>query len=228
VKPLLHKLFSWCPLYRMAIGGYWYYSYVREGRCAPTRFCSYGRDVRIGRGTIIESPEKMKIGDHTWIGANCAIDATGGLRLGNYCAVAARTTILTTDHHYKGAESLPWDEARIVKPVVLEDYVWVGLNVSILPGVTIGEGAIIGLGAVVAKDIPSCAITVGNPARVVGYRDREEYDALKNHGAIRPPSLRCERLRIPPEMREKYRGLLKEVGYNVDTGEEYFELKRED
>ena len=184
--------------------------------------------MKIGEGVSIRSPEKMKIGDGVFIGANCVIDAIGGFQLGNCCALASNTTILTLDHKYRSAESIPWGEERIIKPVVIEDYAWIGMNVSILPGVTIGEGAIVGLGTVVPKDIPSRAIVVGNPARIVAYRDEKEYYALKNRGAVRAVSARCTRFWIPAEMREKYQDLLLEVGYDIDNGREYFEFTGRD
>jgi acetyltransferase-like isoleucine patch superfamily enzyme len=183
--------------------------------------------VHIGGGVLIESPERMKIGDGVFIGSNCSIDATGGLQLGDCCALASNTTILTVDHQYRGAESVPYSDARMLKPVVIEDCVWVGMKASILPGVIIGEGAIVGLGAVVAKDVPPCAIVVGNPARIVKYRDKAEYYSLKNSGSLRPAGRCSTRFWIPAEMRQKYNRLLQEIGYHVDTGDECFELKRE-
>jgi len=166
----------------------------------------------------------MKIGNGVFIGENCLIDAVGGFKLGNYCALASHTTVLTLDHLFRGAESIPWSETRVIKPVVIEDYVWVGMNASILPGVTIGEGAIIGLGAVVTKDVPPRAIVVGNPGRIVGYRDEDSYESLKSRGAIRPPASCSTHLWVPPDMIGKYRDLLKEVGYDVDAGRQSFEF----
>jgi galactoside O-acetyltransferase len=55
--------------------------------------------------------------------------------------------------------------------VVIEDNVWIGMNVSILDGVRIGNGSIVGAGAVVTKDVPANAIVVGNPARVLRFRE---------------------------------------------------------
>ncbi len=225
-KNVLHRLFSWCPLYRMAIGGYWYYSYVRERTYRPSQFCSYGEGVHISGHVSIESPGKMKVGNGVFIGSNCTIDATGGLQIGNCCALASNTTILTVDHQYRDAASIPYDDAKMLKPVVIEDCVWVGMKASILPGVTIGEGAIVGLGAVVTKDIPPCAIVVGNPARIVKYRDKVEYHSLKNSGSLRPACRCATRFWIPAEMSQKYGALLQEVGYCIDGDSECFELKR--
>lgn len=224
MNKLLHKMFRWCPLYRAVVGGYWYYSQVQEKTYDPKQFCSLGLNVRIGANVFIRAPEKMKIGHDVFIGSNCTLDALGGLQIGNCCALASHATVLTVDHHHRGAESIPWGEARIVKPVVIEDYVWIGMNASILPGVTIGEGAIVGLGAVVPKDVSSRAIVVGNPAKVVGYRDEEEYSTLKSKGAVKAASSRCGHLWTPPEMLEKYHDLLQEVGYDVDSGQENFDF----
>lgn len=223
-----HKTLSWFPLYKAAVGGFWYYSYVKERQFEPSQFCHYGKDVKISANVFIRAPEKMKIGDGVFIGSNCSLDALGGLQIGNCCALASFTTILTVDHHHRGAESIPWDETRIVKPVLIEDFTWIGMNASILPGVTVGEGAIVGLGAVVPKDVPPRAIVVGNPARVIGYRDEAEYNSLKAKGAIKITSTRCRRLLIPQEMREKYHDLLQAVGYDVESGNEHFEFESND
>lgn len=228
LRTLLHRLFSWCPLYRMAVGGYAYYQYVQQHTYDRSRFLKCGDHVSIGAGTFIRSPERVKIGHGVFIGGNCYIDALGGLQLGNCCALASNTTILTLDHHFRDAQSVPWDDVRIIKPVMVEDYAWIGKNASILPGVRIGEGAIVGLGSVVAKDVPPRAIVVGNPARIVGYRDEKQYNSLKGAEATRPASARCSVLWVPPEMREKYHDLLEEVGYDVDGGREYFEFKSDD
>jgi maltose O-acetyltransferase len=57
------------------------------------------------------------------------------------------------------------------QPVVIEDDVWLGARVIILPGIRVGHGAVIGAGAIVTKDVPPFAICVGNPARVIRYRN---------------------------------------------------------
>ena len=216
MRVLLHKLLSWCPFYRIALGGYWYYRHVQERRYHPIQFCSYGKDVDIGDDVLIRSPEKMKIGDGANIADNCFIDAAGGFQMGNYSGMGQFGVVLTTDHQPDG-ESIPFDDTRIVKPVIIEDYVWIGRNVSILSGITIGEGAIIGLGAVVRRDVPPCAIVMGNPARVVGHRDKEHFCSLKNSGGTRPPGLGRRRFWIPAEMKHKYYEFLKEIGYDVDS-----------
>lgn len=167
---------------------------------------------------VIRSPDKMKIGNGVHIADHCFIDAAGGFQIGNYSGMGKNTVVLTTDHQAEG-ESIPFDDTRIVKPVVIGDCVWVGQNVSVLPGVTIGDGAIIGLGTVVRQDIPPCAIVIGNPARVVGYRDKEHFYTLLRSGAARPPGVGRRRYCVPVQMRRKYYKLLKEVGYSTGSEE---------
>lgn len=106
------------------------------------------------------------------------IYGTGGVFIGNNFHSAKGLVILTQNHNWKG-EALPYDDTVILKPVKIGDNVWIGINVIILPGVTIGEGCIIQAGSVVSKSIPDYAIAGGNPASVIKYRNIEHYEELK-------------------------------------------------
>ncbi len=86
--------------------------------------------------------------------------------------------MLTSFHNYKG-DKIPYDHTLITKGITIEDNVWIGLNVIILGGVTIGEGAIIQAGAVVVKNIPPLGIAGGNPAQLFSRRDEKHYCNLK-------------------------------------------------
>lgn len=79
---------------------------------------------------------------------------------------------------------LPYDAIYEVKDVHIGENVWIGADVSIMPGVTIGEGAVVAACACVTKDVPVCAVVGGNPARVLKYRDRERYESLKASDSI--------------------------------------------
>lgn len=63
------------------------------------------------------------------------------------------------------------EQGWIAKPVIICDDVWVGANSVILPGITIGKGAVVGAGSVVTKDVPAYAIVMGNPAKIKKYRE---------------------------------------------------------
>lgn len=94
----------------------------------------------------------------------------GGLTIGNHVMIAPYVTIITTNHRYvtQFSKEQNYDE---YKPVVIKDDVWIGERAIILPGVTISEGAIIGAGSIVTKDVPDYAVVGGNPAKVLKYRN---------------------------------------------------------
>lgn len=110
----------------------------------------------------------------------CEILGTGNLEIGNYFHSGRFLQIITQNHRYENAESIPYDKVRIKKSVVIKDFVWIGQGVTIIPGVTIGEGAIIGANAVVTKDVPDLAIVGGNPAKIIKYRNKDEFYKLKS------------------------------------------------
>jgi acetyltransferase-like isoleucine patch superfamily enzyme len=83
------------------------------------------------------------------------------ISIGERCLIADQALIMDTDFHPVG------DEPTQSAPVIIERGAWVGARAIILKGVTIGTGAIVGAGAVVARSIPSRAVAVGNPARVI-------------------------------------------------------------
>ena len=117
---------------------------------------------------------------------------------------------------------MPYDRVRLVKPVYIGDYVWVGMRVSIIPGIRIGEGAIIGMGSVVFEDVPPLAIVIGNPAKIITYRSRPDFHRLRQAGEEIDPNKELPLLRVPPITRRKYRNELKDLGFDVSNGQEYF------
>lgn len=118
--------------------------------------------------------EKCVIGDYVHIVANKSV------KIGNNVLMASRVFITDSNHGtYAGEnQSSPEEEPNKRKmnyqPVVIGDNVWIGENVSILAGVHIGNGCIIGANSVVTNDTPENAIVVGNPAKVVKLYRREE------------------------------------------------------
>jgi chloramphenicol O-acetyltransferase type B len=106
------------------------------------------------------------------------IFGTGKVTIGNYFHSGVECMILTSNHNYRG-NKIPYDETEIIKDVIIADCVWIGARVTILGGVTIGEGAIIQAGAVVVNNIPKYGIAGGNPAKVFKYRDAAHFEQLK-------------------------------------------------
>ena len=83
---------------------------------------------------------------------------------------AANTSLLGGDHRYDDPETPIHRQARTTPGLEIGDDVWIGTNSVVLPGVTIGRGAVIGAATVVTEDVPAFAVVVGNPGRVVKYR----------------------------------------------------------
>ena len=125
---------------------------------------------------------KFEIHPTSHLKSDTYIECSGGVKIGRYFHVGRGLTIFSTNHNYTSDQSIPYDATEVVKPVEIEDCVWIGANVSIVPGVRIGEVAIVGMGAVVTRDVPAGAIVGGNPAQVLGYRDMDTYQRLKNEG----------------------------------------------
>lgn len=133
--------------------------------------CVFG--VKIGVGTSIlrksvffTTRNRISIGKNCVINTACLLDGRGGtIRIGNNVDIARETNIWTLQHDpnsdYHEQEG---------GDVVIEDYVWIASRCTILPGVTIGKGAVIASGAVVTRDVPSMAIVGGVPAKIIGKR----------------------------------------------------------
>ena len=93
---------------------------------------------------------------------------SGGVKIGDNVDIAQDDNIWTEQHDYNSPTY-----ASVCKPVIIEDYVWIASRATILPGVTIGKGAVVASGAVVTKDVPPLAIVAGVPAKIIGKRKEE-------------------------------------------------------
>lgn len=128
----------------------------------------------------ILNPENISIGEFTVINKSTHINCgKGEVCIGKYCHLGQNLVIYAFNHNYESAKKIPYDEVDIEKKVVIKDFVWIGANVTIVPGITIGEGVVVGAGSVVTKDVPDCAVVGGNPARILKYRDKELFYELK-------------------------------------------------
>lgn len=126
-----------------------------------------GKNVNIGKHAIIST--HLHIGDNSGIGENSRIQ--GEVFIGRNVMMGAECFIYTRNHAYSRLD-IPMCEQGFAKPkpVFIDDDVWIGGRVTILPGRKIGKGAIIGAGSVVSKDVPERAIVGGNPAVIIKYR----------------------------------------------------------
>lgn len=110
----------------------------------------------------------VAIGPGTTIDQGATLDGRGGLTIGRAVTTGLDVCLLTAEHDPQS----PTFEGRLA-PVVIGDRAWLGTRAMVLPGVTVGEGAVVAAGAVVTKDVAPYAIVGGVPARVIGERSRD-------------------------------------------------------
>lgn len=132
---------------------------------------SVGENVSVHEDVFIRNPQNLSLGDNVSIHPMCYIEALGGLSVGNDVSIAHGTTIMTTDHNYKGTDVPIKDQGIIEKSVKIEDNVWIGAKATILGGNTVETGSIVAAGAVVTKNVPAYSIVGGVPARIIGARE---------------------------------------------------------
>ncbi len=137
---------------------------------------------RLGNEVSILSPfycdygEFIEIGDYTFINHNAYLMDGGGIRIGSHCFIGPNCGMYTAQHPL-----LPEERNRGLEralPIEIGNNCWIGADVTILPGVSIGEGSVIGAKSVVTKDIPPESIAAGNPCRVI--RQLSEEDSIDN------------------------------------------------
>lgn len=110
----------------------------------------------------------ISIGSGSGLGVNCLVH--GPLEIGNKVMMGPDVVILTHTHNIDRTDIPMGDQGSRVAKVTIGNDVWIGMRTIIMPGVKIGNGAVIGAGAVVTKDVPDYAIVGGVPAKIIKYR----------------------------------------------------------
>ena len=125
----------------------------------------------VGENVVVQPPMQVDYGNNTYVGndfyANfdCIFLDVAEIHIGNHVMFGPKVSLLTATHPI--AASARRTGLELAHPITIENDVWIGGNTTVLPGVTIGEGTIIGAGSVVTKDIPAGVIAVGNPCRIL-------------------------------------------------------------
>lgn len=118
-------------------------------RCFPPFYTDCGKNIKIGKNVFIN--------------ACCRFQDQGGIEIGDGSLIGHNTTIATLNHDFN-----PDKRANLhPSPVKIGKNIWIGSDCTILPGIEIGDGAVIGAGSVVTKSVPANSIAVGSPARVI-------------------------------------------------------------
>ncbi|HEY9604712.1 MAG TPA: acyltransferase [Allocoleopsis sp.] len=127
-----------------------------------------GLESTIFMGVCFENKNYFKMGKNSVINAKCRLDNRGYITIGENVSISAEVQILTADHDLKSS-----DFQTRIRPVTIEDYVFIGTRAMILPGVTLGKGAAVAAGAVVTKSVSPFTIVAGVPAKPIGKRPTE-------------------------------------------------------
>lgn len=145
-----------------------------------------GRNVTLARGAalvctgVIARPGiGISIGDRSAIGDHNFLAGQGGIAIGSDVLFGPGVRVFSENHVFGDVEVLIRLQGEVHAPVAIEDDCWIGAGSTILGGVRIGRGAVVGAGSVVTHDVPPCAVVVGVPARVISFREGGERSAVQ-------------------------------------------------
>ncbi|WP_339725374.1 acyltransferase [Maribacter stanieri] len=166
INYLPNKIINKIPFYTLR---HFYYRYVVK--------------IELGKGSSIHLDTSInrfniKIGNKSVINRNCYLDGRGGLTIGDNVSISPEVHLITATHD---AQSKSFEYS--IKPIFIEDYVWVGTRATILPGVTLAKGCVVATGSVVTKDVAPFTIVGGVPAKKIGERNKD----LDYHCKWMPP-----------------------------------------
>lgn len=149
---------------------------IARGRAFVWRFFlkKIGGNVVIFKDVFITSPQKVEIGKDVLINNGVIMLGQYGIKIGNDVCIGYNTVLVSLNHRYDNPKLPIRLQGYTGGTIVIEDDVWIGANVTILPNRTIGKGAIIGANSVVTKDVPPYSIVAGAPAKFIKKRFSEK------------------------------------------------------
>ncbi len=130
----------------------------------------------LGENSVVMAPiagaafDHIKIGNNVYVNSNSLLMARGGITIEDDVMLAANVQLLSNNHDEYDRQVL------LCKPIHIKKGAWIGAGASILPGVTIGEYAIVGAGAIVTKDVGDYEVAVGIPAKTVKKLDQKKFE----------------------------------------------------
>ncbi len=139
-----------------------------------------GRNVTVARGAVLictgvvaRPGVGVTVGDRTGIGDHCFISGQGGVDVGSDVLFGPAVRVFSENHRFDRLDVAIRLQGEVRAPTMIEDDCWIGAGATILGGVTLGRGTVVGAGAVVTDDTPPNSIVAGVPARVIGIRGQE-------------------------------------------------------
>ena len=158
---------AWVHLFRLV-------NFYNHTHVIPRRRITLGRGVAISPTASFANAEHISLGDGSHVGTHCYLWAgrttVGKIEIGRHLLLGPNVFITASSYRFNSGSPVtqqPMKEA----PVIVGDDVWIGANAVVLPGCTIGDGAIIAAGAIVRENVPAGAIMAGAPAKQVGIRN---------------------------------------------------------
>jgi acetyltransferase-like isoleucine patch superfamily enzyme len=133
-------------------------------------FVDYGVVLHCGGQEWSAGEGRIEIGANTYIGPQSVLFGAGGIEIGDAVLISPGVVITSQQHSFESREADIRDQPLRFAPITIERDVWIGANATILPGVHLGRGSVIGAGAVVADDVPPMTVALGIPARVARER----------------------------------------------------------
>lgn len=147
----------------------WRFGYAFRRKLVRCIFASCGEQVLVKRHAYFGEGGTLVVGDRSQLGANCRIDHD--VVIGADVLMGPDVVVMTAAHAFEDRDRTVREQgAQERRAVVIGDDVWIGTRVIVMPGVSIGRGAVIGAGSVVTRDVPEYAIVGGAPARFIRYR----------------------------------------------------------
>jgi len=134
-----------------------------------TLFGGCGKGSVIKKGAFL-SAKLIRFSDYVYVGPRAHWHGGGGIDIGAGTIFGPETMLWSVNHDYRNADYLPYGSGVTSKPIVIGRGCWIGARAIISPGVTIGDGAVVAIGSVVVKPVPSYCVVGGNPARVISRR----------------------------------------------------------
>ncbi len=164
IRKLFYKvtLFLYLKLFRLIHSSRANSMFLQLGECGP--------DTIFDDEIITNRPENIFIGSRVFIGKRVIIDAYGKIEIGDDCSIAADCKIISGNHSAADINIPINKQGYDIKDIKIENNVWLGFNVLIMPGVRLGSGTIVGAGSVVTKSFPNNSIIAGNPAKLINSR----------------------------------------------------------